>query len=275
MPSHRRWRAALTRPRRIGGWLRDFAFAKACTKDAASSEKRPPTSAANTTSCARPPSPESSGCVMVFLLRAEGQLRCGWPPCGVLCHLCAVGTPTSCLWPAGNRSTERLSATTSNLRLSSTLCSARSISRTYTLELTRAPASRQTCSAAFSKGNPRFPNTPASECVCFVVCGYMLLCLCVFVSVHVSYHCLCWRSDCVCKCFLCANLCGFACFACMRHGVCFVSGCVFLCVCMFTRSRVCVCVCLCVLCDESAHHTHTPASSMKVNAWICYMCNRQ
>ena len=42
-PSHRRERAALTRPRRIGNWLRDFAFAKTCTKETASPGKRPPT----------------------------------------------------------------------------------------------------------------------------------------------------------------------------------------------------------------------------------------
>ena len=141
MPSHRRERAALTRPRKIGGWLRDFAFAKACTKDAASSEKRPPTSAANTTNRARPSSPVSSGCVMVFILRTEGQLRCGWPLCGVLCHLCAVGDTNVVSMASWEPLHKEAVCHHLQPAIVQHVVFGQAVSRTYTLELTRAPVS--------------------------------------------------------------------------------------------------------------------------------------
>ena len=55
------------------------------------------------------------------------------------------------------------SATISNRRPSSALWSARSMSRTKAFVVTLAPASRQTCAAAHSSGNPLLPRTPASE----------------------------------------------------------------------------------------------------------------
>ena len=54
------------------------------------------------------------------------------------------------------------STTPSSLRWSMLSNMARSRSRTSTLVLTRPPASRQTRAAAFSSGNPRRPNTPAT-----------------------------------------------------------------------------------------------------------------
>ena len=54
------------------------------------------------------------------------------------------------------------SATTSSLRLSNALKSARSMSLTNMFVMTRTPASRQTCAATHSKRYTLFPNTPAS-----------------------------------------------------------------------------------------------------------------
>ena len=60
------------------------------------------------------------------------------------------------------RNAVKPSATTSKRLLSMTLNTARSMSRTKTFVVTRAPASLHTCAAATSRGNPLRPNTPAS-----------------------------------------------------------------------------------------------------------------
>ena len=57
------------------------------------------------------------------------------------------------------------SATTSNLRMSAALGSARSRSRTMTLVVTRPPASRQMRAATVSRAYPLLPKTPARTVV--------------------------------------------------------------------------------------------------------------
>ena len=104
-----------------------------------------PTSAANTTSRARPPSPESSGLVRSFRCLASSSPAPSW--------LAALLLAVPSQWGHQGRVDGQLSTvpqcqtvrqSTSSLRLSRALKAARSTSLTRTLVATRAPGSQQT-----------------------------------------------------------------------------------------------------------------------------------
>ena len=99
-------------------------------------DERPPTSVPSTTKRARPPSLD---------------IRHGWRPFLKLTRRAREVRPTSSIASCAPRHKARPKR-----------CSPRSMSLTQTFVATRAPASRQTCAAAHSRGNLLFPNTPAS-----------------------------------------------------------------------------------------------------------------
>ena len=76
-------------------------------------------------------------------------------------HHSATWTPKSCRWPVVNSG--KPSATTSSRLVSWACGTAKSMSLTIMLRVTRPPASRQTLAAALSTANPRRPHTPALE----------------------------------------------------------------------------------------------------------------
>ena len=148
--------AAFTRFCSRSGTDSAFAFARLRRKWAVSSDHRPPVSAAKTTKRARPcglfPAPR--------FLQSHAGAPGGSPPRtpipperkhqrGVYCQL-------------GSLPQVNPSAITSILRPSRPLKTPTSRSRTKALGVTLAPASH-TWAAAHSRGNPRFPKTPASE----------------------------------------------------------------------------------------------------------------
>ena len=89
------------------------------------------------------------------------QLRCGWRPFLKLTRRARGETNVVSIASCAPRHKLKPSAT-SNLRPSKALNSPRSMSLTHTFVATRAPASRQICAAAHSKGNSLLPNTPVS-----------------------------------------------------------------------------------------------------------------
>ena len=138
-----------------------FALASDPKKVRASSDHRPPTSAATTTSLALPPSPDISGYVRSFRRLASVRATPSYgsaPGRAVPSRVRAdtrVVSMASCAPPCKGSP----SATTSCLRLSMRCGGHRSKSRTITFVRTRAPASRHTRAAALSSGNPLLPRT--------------------------------------------------------------------------------------------------------------------
>ena len=83
--------------------------------------------------------------------RTEGQLRCGWPPCGVLCHLCAMVTPTS-LGTVPQRD-----AVCHHLQPA--IVQHVVFGQVHISDVHVGAHARSCFAANFSKGCPRFPNT--------------------------------------------------------------------------------------------------------------------
>ena len=131
---------------------------------AVSPDHLPPTSAPKTTRRPRPRSPDNSGCVLSFLLRASSNAAPSWSAA----LLRAV--PSRCKGDTIVVSTANC-APSKMVNPSTTICNRMastglppSMSRflTKTIEDTRPPPSLHTCAAARSSANPLDPRTPAS-----------------------------------------------------------------------------------------------------------------
>ena len=101
MALHRRNHAEVTRPWRDAGTDSAFAFDRATTTWAVSTDHLPPTSAVRTTRRALPP--PMSSLSSAWLLPMQSLLS--QQRLAVQCHLVGVWTPVWCRWPAVPRGT--------------------------------------------------------------------------------------------------------------------------------------------------------------------------
>ena len=131
----------------LANWLRN---------DVVSMDRRPPTSMPRTTRGALLLGPTSSGYVRSNTTPSRFSAPLCDDPSQWRAHTTVVSTTN---WHLPNKG--RPSTTTSSLRPSAALGSARSKSRTMMLVVTLPPASLQTLAVALSSANPLRPSTPA------------------------------------------------------------------------------------------------------------------